>query len=110
MFLIIFLVIFIFSLSTEYTLHELIHGIILMMSIYLSFLSFRAFFKYKITRILFTAFAFAVFGVSELIEMYDDIDDHDEPGSIDEIRDYVIFAAITLFAVGTFYKTRLDSK
>ena len=85
------------------------HGSIIMMSLYLSFLSFRAFFKYKISRVLFAAIAFAVFGVSEVIEMYDDVNNHDEPSSLSEIRDYVIFAAITFFAIGTFYKTRFNS-
>ena len=109
-FLLIFAVILTFSLSTESTLHDLFHGIILMMSLYMSFLSFRAFYKYKITRMVFTAVAFAVFGVSEVIEMAEALEDPDDVFSLDEIRDYVIFAAISIFAIGTFYKTRFDSK
>ena len=109
-FLLIFAVILTFSLSTEYALHEMFHGIILMLSLYMSFLSFRAFYKYKITRMVFTAVAFAVFGVSEVIEMAEALEDPDDVFSLDEIRDYVIFAAISIFAIGTFYKTRFDSK
>lgn len=109
-FLLIFAVIVAFSLSTDSTIHELFHGIILMMSLYLSFLSFRAFYKYKITRMLFTAIAFAIFGVSEVIEMAEALEDPDEIFSLDEIRDYVIFAAISIFAIGTFYKTKFDAK
>lgn len=109
-FLLVFTVIAIFSLSTEYALHEMFHGIILMLSLYMSFLSFRAFYKYKITRMLFTAVAFAVFGVSEVIEMAEALEDPDDVFSLDEIRDYVIFAAISIFAIGTFYKSKFDSK
>lgn len=59
---------------------------------------------------VFTAVAFAVFGVSEVIEMAEALEDPDDVFSLDEIRDYVIFAAISIFAIGTFYKTRFDSK
>ncbi len=108
-FLLVFAVILVFSFSAEHTIHEIFHGVTFMMSLYLSFLSFGAFYRYRISRILFAAIAFAIFGASEVIEMVDDLESHDEPWSLDEIRDYVIFAAITLFAIGTFYKTRFNS-
>lgn len=84
------------------------HGVILMMSLYLSFLSFKAHYKYKISRLLFTGFAFAVFAISEVIEMIDDINDSGyEELSISDIGDYIVFAAIALFAIGTVYKTKI---
>jgi hypothetical protein len=86
--------------------HELMHILALFATLFLAFLSFRAFYNYRLSRLLFSACAFLLFGVSEIIEILDDFEYHDDPFSINEVRDYFIIAAIALFAVGTTFRIR----
>ena len=52
-------------LYTESTANFAIHVISTFIAIFLSILAFRAYFNYKIMRLLFSAAAFLVFGVAE---------------------------------------------
>jgi hypothetical protein len=47
-----------------------------------------------------------LFGVSEVVEIIDDFEHHDDPFSVNEIRDYIIIGAISFFAVGTLFRVR----
>jgi len=82
------------------------HVLTLYTTLFLALLSFRAFYNYRLTRLLFSGFAFLLFGVSEIIEIFDDFEHHDDPFSVNEIRDYVIIGAIALFAAGTAFRIR----
>ena len=96
----------IFMSYSEHRAHELMHILTLYATLFLAFLSFRAFYNYRLSRLLFSAFAFLLFGVSELIELFDDFEHHDDPLSVNEIRDYIIIGAIALFAVGTTFRIK----
>ena len=89
-------------LYTESTANFAIHVISTFIAIFLSILAFRAYFNYKIMRLLFSAAAFLVFGVAEGMELINDIDYHDNPA--DEIRDYVMVIGLSLFAIATIPK------
>lgn len=95
-----------FMSYSEHQIHELIHILTLFTTIFLAFLSFRGFYNYRLIRLLFPAFAFLLFGVSEVVEIIDDFEHHDDPLSMNEIRDYIIIGAISLFAVGTLFRVR----
>jgi len=82
------------------------HVLTLYTTLFLALLSFRAFYNYRLTRLLFSGFAFLLFGISEIIEIFDDFEHHDDPFSVNEIRDYVIIGAISLFAAGTAFRIR----
>jgi len=82
------------------------HVLTLYTTLFLALLSFRAFYNYRLTRLLFSGFAFLLFGISEIIEIFDDFEHHDDPFSVNEIRDYVIIGAIALFAIGTTFRIR----
>ena len=82
------------------------HVLTLYTTLFLALLSFRAFHNYCLTRLLFSGFAFLLFGISEIIEIFDDFEHHDDPFSVNEIRDYVIIGAIALFAAGTAFRIR----
>jgi len=82
------------------------HVLTLYTTLFLALLSFRAFYNYRLTRLLFSGFAFLLFGISEIIEIFDDFEHHDDPFSVNEIRDYVIIGAIALFAAGTAFRIR----
>ena len=96
----------IFMSYSEHVLHELMHVLTLYATIFLAFLSFKAFYNYRLSRLLFSGFAFLVLGVSETVELFDDFEHHDDPFSINEIRDYIIIAAIALFSVGTVFRIK----
>ena len=91
---------------SEHRVHELMHVLTLYTTLFLALLSFRAFYNYRLTRLLFSGFAFLLFGISEIIEIFDDFEHHDDPFSVNEIRDYVIIGAIALFAIGTTFRIR----
>ena len=95
-----------FVIYSEHREHELMHILTLYATIFLAFLSFRAFYNYRLSRLLFSGFAFLVLGVSETVELFDDFEHHDDPFSINEIRDYIIIAAIALFSVGTVFRIK----
>ncbi len=91
----------IFMSYSKHQIHELIHILALFATLFLAFLSFRGFYNYRLIRLLFPAFAFLLFGASEIVEIIDDFEHHDDPFSVNEIRDYIIIGAISLFAIGT---------
>ena len=95
-----------FTIYSEHREHELMHVLTLYATIFLAFLSFKAFYNYRLSRLLFSGFAFLVLGVSETVELFDDFEHHDDPFSINEIRDYIIIAAIALFSVGTVFRIK----
>lgn len=95
-----------FMIYSEHREHELMHILTLYATLFLAFLSFRAFYNYRLSRLLFSGFAFLVLGVSETVELFDDFEHHDDPFSINEIRDYIIIAAIALFSVGTVFRIK----
>ena len=95
-----------FMTYSEHMAHELMHILTLYATLFLAFLSFRAFYNYRLSRLLFSGFAFLVLGVSETVELFDDFEHHDDPFSINEIRDYIIIAAIALFSVGTVFRIK----
>ena len=95
-----------FMVFSEHREHELMHVLTLYATIFLAFLSFKAFYNYRLSRLLFSGFAFLVLGVSETVELFDDFEHHDDPFSINEIRDYIIIAAIALFSVGTVFRIK----
>ena len=80
------------------------HTISTFLAIFLAILAFRAYKNYKINKLLFSAFAFIAFGISEGIETIYETEYHDEPFEISEIRDYIIIAGLSLFALGTIPK------
>jgi len=95
-----------FMIYSEHRVHELMHVLTLYATLFLAFLSFRAFYNYRLSRLLFSGFAFIVLGISETVELFDDFEHHDDPFSVNEIRDYIIIAAIALFSVGTVFRVK----
>ena len=91
-------------LYTEYPIHHEIHTVSTFMAIILAGFAFKAYFNYKITRLLFSGFAFLAFGISEGIEVIYDLEYHGEVFSASAIRDYVIIGGLSLFALGTIPK------
>jgi len=92
---------FIVFSDNEY--HKIIHVLSLFGTIFLAGLSFKAFYNYRIVRMLCAAFAFLLFGGAEGLEIIEDFnrEEHKEYDSIDEIRDYFIILGIGVFALGT---------
>ena len=91
-------------LYTEYPIHHEIHTVSTFMAIILAGFAFRAYFNYKITRLLFSGFAFLAFGISEGIEVIYDLEHQGDYLSVPAIRDYVIIVGLSLFALGTIPK------
>jgi len=89
---------------TNHPIHREIHTISMFLAIFLAILSFKAYVNYKIIRLLFSACAFLLFGISESIETIYEAEYHEEPFGISEIRDYIIIAGLSLFAIGTIPK------
>ncbi|MGY5145786.1 MAG: hypothetical protein ACW9XB_05145 [Candidatus Nitrosopumilus sp. metabat.KBP569_Feb_25m_nospike.7] len=89
---------------TNHPIHREIHTISMFLAMFLAILAFKAYVNYRITRLLFSAFAFLAFGISESIETIYEPDYHEEPFGMSEIRDYVIIAGLSLFAMGTIPK------
>ena len=92
---------FIFFSDNAY--HEIIHVLSLFGTIFLAGLSFKAFYTYRIVRMLCAAFAFLLFGGAEGLEIIEDFsrEEYKEYDSIAEIRDYFIILGIGVFALGT---------
>ena len=91
-------------LYTEYPIHHEIHTISTFMAMILAGLAFRAYLNYKITRLLFSAFAFLAFGLAEGIEIIYDVEHMGDFFGVTAIRDYIIIAGLSLFALGTIPK------
>jgi hypothetical protein len=89
-------------LYTESTQNFAIHVIGTFIAFFLSILSFKAYFSYKIIRALFSAVAFLIFGIVQGIELVNDIEYHDNP--VDEIRDFAMIIGLSLFAIATIPK------
>ena len=92
-----------FIVFSDNVYHEIIHVLALFATIFLAGLSFKAFYTYRIVRMLCAAFAFLLFGGSEGLEIIEDFgnEEHKEYDSIAEIRDYLIILGIGVFALGT---------
>lgn len=96
-----FLIVSLFSIiSTDNPTHEQLHIIGMFLAIFLSLLSFRAFFNYKLSRLLISAFAFLAFGIAEGVEVIFESEFNYEPLSISEIRDYIIILGLGIFGLG----------
>ena len=91
-------------LYTDYPIHHEIHTISTFMAIILAGFAFKAYFNYKITRLLFSGFAFLAFGISEGIEVIYELEHQGDYLSVSAIRDYVIIVGLSLFALGTIPK------
>ena len=85
---------------TDNPLHEQLHIIGMFLAVILSILSFRAFFNYRLFRLLISAFAFLAFGIAEGVEVVFESEFDSEPFSINEIRDYIIILGLGLFGLG----------
>jgi Ca2+/Na+ antiporter len=92
-----------FIVFSDNVYHEIIHVLALFGTIFLAGLSFKAFYTYRIVRMLCAAFAFLLFGGAEGLEIIEDFgkEEHKEYDSIAEIRDYFIILGIGVFALGT---------
>ena len=91
-------------LYTDYPIHHELHTVSTFIAIILAGLSFRAYLNYKITRLLFSAFAFLTFGIAEGIEIVYDVEHEGDFFGVTAIRDYIIIAGLSLFALGTIPK------
>ena len=91
-------------LYTEHPIHHELHTISTFLAIILAGFAFKAYLKYKITRLMFSGFAFLAFGISEGIEVIYDLEYHGDIFSVTAIRDYVIIIGLSLFALGTIPK------
>ena len=91
-------------LYTEYPIHHEIHTVSTFMAIILAGFAFKAYFNYKITRLLFSGFAFLAFGIAEGIEIIYDVDHEGDFFVVSAIRDYIIIVGLSLFALGTIPK------
>ena len=89
---------------TDFPLHHELHTISTFIAIILSGLAFKAYVNYKITRLLFSAFAFLAFGIAEGIEIIYDVEHEGDFFGVSAIRDYIIIAGLSLFALGTIPK------
>ena len=91
-------------LYTDYPIHHELHTVSTFIAIILSGLAFKAYLNYKITRLLFSAFAFLTFGIAEGIEIVYDVEHEGDFFGVTAIRDYIIIAGLSLFALGTIPK------
>ena len=91
-------------LYTDYPIHHELHTVSTFIAIILSGLAFKAYINYKITRLLFSAFAFLAFGIAEGIEVVYDVEHKGDFFGVIAIRDYIIIAGLSLFALGTIPK------
>ena len=89
---------------TDFPLHHELHTISTFIAIILSGLAFRAYLKYKITKLLFSGFAFLAFGIAEGLEIVYDVEHESDFLGVSAIRDYIIIIGLSLFALGTIPK------
>jgi len=91
-------------LYTDYPIHHELHTVSAFIAIILSGLAFRAYINYKITRLIFSGFAFLAFGLAEGLEIIYDVEHEGDFFGVTAIRDYIIIAGLSLFALGTIPK------
>ena len=89
---------------TDYPLHHELHTISTFIAIILAILSFKGYINYKINRRLFSTIAFLAFGIAEGIEIVYDVEHEGDFFGVTAIRDYIIIAGLSLFALGTIPK------
>jgi hypothetical protein len=90
-------------------IHEEIHAASALLAIILGALSFKAFMKYRISRLIFSGLAFTVFGIAEGLQMYIDQEVSHVETSLQEIEEYLIVAGISLFGFGTMFRVRKET-
>ena len=83
-----------------------IHAASAFLAIILGGLSFKGYFDYRLTRLIFSGLAFTVFGIAEGFQMYIDQEVGHVEGSLQEIEEYVIVVGLSLFGIGTMFKVR----
>ena len=91
---------------SNHPIHEEIHAASTLLAIILGALSFKAYFNYRITRLIFSGLAFMVFGIAEGFQMYIDQEVGHVEGSLQEIEEYLIVLGLGLFGIGTMVKVR----
>jgi len=91
---------------SNHPIHEEIHAASTLLAIILGALSFKAYFNYRITRLIFSGLAFMVFGIAEVVELYIVEADLNTSGTIHELEQYLIVLGLGLFGIGTMFKVR----
>jgi hypothetical protein len=102
-FIILSLVVLTFS---NHPIHEEIHAASAFLAIILGALSFKAYFRYRLVRLIFSGLAFMTFGIAEGIQVYIVEENMNSPGSLQEIEEYLIVLGLGLFGIGTMVKVR----
>ena len=91
---------------SNHPIHEEIHAASAFSAIILGMLSFKGYFKYRLIRLIFSGLAFMIFGVAEGIQVYIVEEDLNNPGSLQEVKEYLIVVGLSLFGLGTMFKVR----
>ena len=91
---------------SNHPIHEEIHAASAFLAIILGALSFKAYFRYRLVRLIFSGLAFMTFGIAEGIQVYIVEENMNSPGSLQEIEEYLIVLGLGLFGIGTMVKVR----